>query len=140
METIIYRGQKYHRNPDSKRLQHRVYFWKHDKWKAAPVALHRQIWIDSNGPIPRGYVVHHKDGNTLNNCISNFELLSPSAHAIYHTKARRVEKTGICETCKMQFRYFSIRKAKFCSYKCYSRARWIKNRIKLDILNTKAHN
>ena len=124
METIIYKEQKYNRNPDSKRRQHRLYFWRHDKWKEAPVALHRQIWIDNKGPIQKGYVVHHKDRNTLNNCISNLELLSPSEHAILHMKERKVEKTGICETCSAQFRYSSVRKAKFCSYKCYSTKRY----------------
>jgi hypothetical protein len=120
METIIYKEQRYNRNPDSKRRQHRAYFWRHDKWKEAPVALHRQIWIDSNGPIPKGHIIHHKDGNTLNNLIENLESLSPKDHAILHMKERKVEKNAICETCLTSFKYFSIRKAKFCSYKCYS--------------------
>ena len=123
METIVYRGKKYNRSPNSTRRQHRVYFWRHDKWKEAPVALHRQIWIDQNGPIPAKYSIHHKDGDTLNNSIENLELLSPKDHAILHINERKVEKKMICETCGVEFKYFSVRKAKFCSYKCYSRAR-----------------
>lgn len=127
METIIYNGKKYNRNPDSTRRQHRVYFWRHDKWKGSPVALHRQIWIDNNGPIPFRHIVHHKNGNTLDNSINNLELLSPKDHAIFHAKDRRTRKIGACETCKIEFEYFSFRKAKFCSYRCYSVARRVKN-------------
>lgn len=135
MEIIIYKGQKYSRDPESKRRQHRVYYWKHDKWKCPPIALHRQIWIDCNGPIPKGYIVHHKNKDTFDNSISNLELLSPSEHAIHHLNDRKVEKFGICEQCKVSFSYFSIRKAKFCSYNCYSRARYRRIHQKVDILN-----
>ena len=83
-ETIIYRGKKYHRYPKSSRRQLRVYFWRHDKWKEPPFALHRQIWIDNFGEIPKKFVVHHKDENPLNNELSNFELISFSSHASMH--------------------------------------------------------
>jgi hypothetical protein len=120
MNIVVYKGQKYHRYPDSKRRQLRVYFWRHDKWKESPIALHRQIWIDLKGPIPKGFIVHHRDGNTFNNSIDNFELLSPKNHAVLHMEERRIEKIGKCQCCKKKFKYFSIREAKFCSYKCYS--------------------
>lgn len=132
-ETIVYNGQNYNRYPDSKRKQHRVYYWKHDKWKSSPVPLHRQIWIDNFGDIPKGYIVHHKDGNTLNNSTDNFELLSNSEHAILHMKERRKKRIGICENpaCGKEFEYFSVRKAKFCSYKCYSVVRRAREREKI---------
>ena len=84
-ETIVYRGKKYHRYPKSKRRQLRVYFWRHDKWKAPPFALHRQIWIDNFGEIPKGMSIHHKDGNSLNNELSNLILLTKSTHASKHS-------------------------------------------------------
>lgn len=83
-ETIIYNGKSYHRYPESKRRQLRVYFWRHDKWKEPPFALHRQIWIDNFGEIPEGYVVHHKDENTLNNEICNLECMSRYQHNSNH--------------------------------------------------------
>ena len=91
-ETILYRGKKYHRYPQSKRRQHKVYFWRHDKWKKPPFPLHRQIWIDNFGEIPKNFIIHHKDKNTLNNSIENLEILSRSEHAKKHSLEKdRVE-------------------------------------------------
>src|SRR3990167_3168520 len=81
-ETIVYRGKNYHRYPESKRRQHRVYYWRHDK--GSPFPLHRQIWIDTNGTIPKGMVIHHKDENPSNNTIENLELLSAGRHVSLH--------------------------------------------------------
>ena len=83
-ETIEYRGKKYHRYPLSKRRQLRVYYWRHDAWKKPPFALHRQIWIDNNGEIPEGYVIHHKDNNPLNNDIDNLQLEEKGIHMSKH--------------------------------------------------------
>lgn len=41
---------------------------------------HRIVWENYNGKIPKGYVVHHKDGNRQNNDINNLELLSKLDH------------------------------------------------------------
>ena len=46
--------------------------------------LHRYIYEKHNGPIPNGFVVHHKDGNRINNDISNLTTLTNSQHAILH--------------------------------------------------------
>lgn len=42
---------------------------------------HRMIAQYMLGEIPKGFHVHHKDGNHLNNEPSNLEILSPSDHA-----------------------------------------------------------
>lgn len=83
-ETVNYNGQNYHRYPDSKRPQHRNYFFRHDKWNESPVSLHRQIYEDHHGPIPKGKQIHHKDGNFLNNSIENLECLSAAEHRRAH--------------------------------------------------------
>lgn len=85
-ETIVYREKKYNRYPDSNRRHLRVYFWRHDKWKLPPFALHRQIWIDNKGEIPKGYIIHHKDNNPLNNEIENLELMLHGDHTKIHSK------------------------------------------------------
>lgn len=39
-------------------------------------ALHRILWIDAHGPIPKGFALRFKDGDSLNVEIENLELLS----------------------------------------------------------------
>lgn len=75
--------------------------------------LHRWLWERYKGPIPPGYVVHHKDENKLNFAIENLELLSISTHRKLHMKGnqlargnqntKRKENTGskkYCPKCK----------------------------------------
>lgn len=98
-ETIIYNGQKYNRYPESPRRHLRVYYWKHDKNKEPPVALHRQVWMDHYGEIPPGHHIHHKDGDTENNSIENLECVSPKDHAKKHPMSeeerQRARERGI---------------------------------------------
>lgn len=42
------------------------------KW----VHLHRHVWEQHAGPVPKGMVVWHRDGNTMNNDIRNLMLLT----------------------------------------------------------------
>lgn len=46
--------------------------------------LHRVVWEHHNGPIPKGFHVHHIDGDVENNAIDNLELLPASAHLKHH--------------------------------------------------------
>jgi hypothetical protein len=46
--------------------------------------LHRVIWEQHYGKIPKGYQIHHIDGNKLNNHISNLKLISMSEHSRLH--------------------------------------------------------
>jgi hypothetical protein len=47
---------------------------------------HRIIWEKHNGKIPSGYIVHHIDGNRINNNIDNLELLPKKQHDFLSTK------------------------------------------------------
>lgn len=47
--------------------------------------LHREIWERLYGPIPKGFHVHHRDGNRANNDPSNLELLSEFEHLSGHS-------------------------------------------------------
>jgi hypothetical protein len=42
------------------------------------------VWILHNGSIPKGNIIHHKDRNTLNDCIDNLKCLTPSEHLKEH--------------------------------------------------------
>ena len=42
--------------------------------------LHRDVWTDAFGEIPRGCHIHHRDADTLNNDVENLECLPPGDH------------------------------------------------------------
>lgn len=44
------------------------------------------VWINENGEIPKGYVIHHKDKDTLNDTIENLQCLSRKDHINIHRK------------------------------------------------------
>ena len=54
------------------------YYQRHGK------RLHREVWQHHNGPIPKGFHVHHRDGDRTNNDISNLELLRAGEHMRHH--------------------------------------------------------
>ena len=97
-ETIVYNGKSYHRYPNSKSTSLSRYYYRHDKWKESPVALHRQIWEDHYGPIPKDKCIHHKDGDWSNNTIENLECISVQEHIHRHpasdkTRQKQAEKS-----------------------------------------------
>ena len=58
---------------------------KTNKGRKSVKGLHVAIWEFYNKNIvKKGYIVHHKDGNTLNNDINNLQCLSYSQHAKLH--------------------------------------------------------
>lgn len=78
---IEYKGVIWTRYPDSSRRTLRAYYYHHFGWKDTPRALHREIYSDFVGKIPKGFHVHHIDGNTENNSPSNLQALPPEEHA-----------------------------------------------------------
>lgn len=46
--------------------------------------LHRIVWEYHNGEIPKGFEVHHIDGDRANNDISNLQLLTENEHHGIH--------------------------------------------------------
>lgn len=56
--------------------------------------LHRVVWEYFNGPIPKGYQVHHKDGNRHNNDIANLDLLKDEEHYKHHAKEESRRENG----------------------------------------------
>lgn len=83
-EKVSYGGKVFTRNLDSKNWSKRMYFVGHKynriTKKSKEVYLHRVIWEDNRGPIPCDCVIHHKDGNPLNNDISNLECIPEYLH------------------------------------------------------------
>lgn len=84
-EVIVFQGKRFYRYPQSSALDKKNYFYHRTNTKPYKVLLlHREVWKFYNGQIPDGVVVHHKDGNHLNNDISNLECLDRAAHAKHH--------------------------------------------------------
>ena len=54
-----------------------------------PIREHRLIWESLHGPIPKGYVIHHIDGNSKNNDPSNLRLMKHGEHVALHHQLRR---------------------------------------------------
>ena len=48
-------------------------------------SLHRACWEALYGPIRKGFLVHHIDGNPANNDISNLAAMSPAIHRRVHS-------------------------------------------------------
>ena len=46
--------------------------------------LHRDIWEAQHGPIPKGFDIHHLDGDRTNNRPGNFELIRKDEHTKLH--------------------------------------------------------
>ena len=80
--------------------------------------LHRDIWEHFNGKIPKGYVVHHVDGNPSNNDISNLKIMTQSEHIKLHQKMGKY----VCKNCGKEFESNNLGiKCCFCSNECKSK-------------------
>jgi len=90
--------------------------------------LHRLIFEDFYScEVPEGFVVHHKDGNKLNNCILNLQLMREFDHLSIHHK-------GLKHSKESKMKMSKAKKGKYIgknnhNYKDYARV------IKLDIRN-----
>lgn len=77
-EIIEFNGIKY------KLMGSRKYYLSQSNTNAGrknPKGLHVAIWEFYNKrEVPKGYHIHHKDGNTFNNDISNLECVSAREH------------------------------------------------------------
>lgn len=77
--------------------------------------LHRVIWSDHHGPIPRDCIIHHIDGNPLNNEISNLSCIPLIEHlSVYHTERKyKYLKEIECLRCKSIFKP-KTKRSRFC--------------------------
>lgn len=124
-EEIFYDGFTWYRYPGSKQRQRAEYFFRQEgkalsskKYdvKKVIISLHHYVWEKYNGPRPKGYDIHHRDGNKRNNDISNLECITHSEHATLTNLNRFDEKEVICSHCKKK--YLTRSKPKYCSRKC----------------------
>lgn len=89
-EVVRFHGINFRRYPESTNWADRSYFTPPIYARKRGVGrLHEEVWIEANGPIPAGYDIHHADGNSLNNDLSNLVCLSIQEHQAIHTAERR---------------------------------------------------
>jgi hypothetical protein len=50
--------------------------------------LHREVWKFYKGDIPKGYHIHHVDGDKNNNYIENLNLVLDKLHSRFEAKKR----------------------------------------------------
>lgn len=81
---IVYKGMTYKRNPLSEEWAKRVYYQAGRG--SGRGYLHRDVYADTHGPIPKGMHVHHKDHDPFNNDPSNLTVLTPKQHNQEHGK------------------------------------------------------
>ena len=91
----IYGGYKYLWNPSHPNSNKRHY-----------VAEHILVMTTKIGrPLKKGETIHHKDGNKLNNKISNLELLTRSEHMKRHHAKDAGVKSGVSRRRKNLTKY-----------------------------------
>lgn len=54
--------------------------------------IFRLVWLVFNGEKPKGYVVHHKDHNKLNDKLDNLVLMTIAEHASHHHTGMKMPK------------------------------------------------
>ena len=60
--------------------------------------FHRMVWEHYKGEIPKDHVIHHKNGDKLNNSLENLECLIRSDHSRLH---RLKDRDKLSETMKL---------------------------------------
>jgi len=56
---------------------------------------YRTIWERANGPIPSGYVIHHKNGDRGDNHLDNLEMKPSGKHISEHKKHNPTWNKGL---------------------------------------------
>ena len=87
IERVTFNYRVFTRNTLSKYHSDRVYFTRKQyigsikgKEKYKKQFLHRVIWESQKGKIPLNHIIHHIDGNPLNNDIQNLESIPIQSH------------------------------------------------------------
>jgi len=136
-EIKDFNGIRYYRYPEAKNWCAKWYFRCENKIRLTPdYYLHRAIWRFHNGEIPKGFHIHHKDGNPLNNEIDNLQCLSPSDHRKSHYDFEKYSGMGKkawdqwvkvikkCTHCLKEYEVYRASQSKYCSNSCLSIARY----------------
>lgn len=102
----------------------RVYApWCSKKYGGGYVFRSFANWEYNNGAIPKGYDIHHKNKNKLDDSIENLEIIKHNEHAKLHNKI--TFNKFVCKRCNKQFvltgkeKHGNRYKNRYCSAKCF---------------------
>ena len=142
---IVFNGHNFYRYPNSKSRSRRKYYVI-NKHVTGITTLHREVWKFHNGEIPEGFHIHHIDGDTDNNHISNLQCISLLDHGKLHQSDNDRKKNSLriknswkkrekfkinCIYCKNEFDTYWSKSSKYCSGNCATKAR---NKSKVDFI------
>jgi hypothetical protein len=92
-ESVIYNGITFRRYPESENWADRNYYRPNSTHIRNGVkAIHIEIYQAHYGPVPKGYHVDHKNGDTGNNSKENLQALSPREHSDKHLSPERSQR------------------------------------------------
>ena len=65
-----------------------MYKYKKTTWNKKRMYSHKKVWMMAHGPVPRGCVLHHINGNSKDNRLVNLTVMEKEAHHLLHQKDR----------------------------------------------------
>lgn len=98
------------------------------KYRGRYAYEHHVKWWAKHGPIPKGYEIHHKNGDHRDNRLRNLQLLTRQEHTVIHAEMMRKPLVKLsCPSCtkdvlvaprNYRFHTKNGRKNFFCSRQC----------------------
>jgi hypothetical protein len=81
------------------------------KGRVCHIQLHRLVYLIHAGPIAKGLVINHKDGNKRNNKLSNLEAVSDSQNSLHamRTGLFNVANISGCKNVNSNLTKFDVR-------------------------------
>ena len=102
---VKFNGQVFHQNRDGHFVR--------------TVSLHEAVWRFYFGDIPKGYVIHHRNGIKSDNRIENLQMMTEAEHRAWHNQHSKIIVK--CSYCGKKIRKSvsaNTSKLHFCSKKC----------------------
>src|SRR3990167_1918899 len=88
-ESVSFNGVVFRRYPNSPRRELSHYYTPSGAYRKRGVGrIHQEVWKFHLGSIPSGHSIHHRDGDTLNNDITNLECIPNHQHLSKHGQGR----------------------------------------------------
>lgn len=83
-------------------------WYKNTMVNGKKVRLHRHLYEKAGGRIPKGWVVHHLNGNILDNRIANLVAVSRVTHSRLHSPNYTLQSDGWLKKCIVCKRLFDL--------------------------------